>query len=215
MAKLKFYHGIMSSGKTTDLIQTAYKYNSTGKKAIIVKPIIDTKGANTVENRAGWKLPADVLLKPDESIIDSLDILMKATCILVDEAQFLSPKQVQEFYYITKELNINVICYGLSKDFKGQLFPGSSALFQYSDVKDELMAVCSTPGCNHTARYNARKVNGEYVFDGPQVFIGADEAYNPLCASCYIKYVLRPKSSEFQDMESKFKSKVKTLRKEN
>lgn len=196
MAKLTFYYGVMSSGKTIDLIQTAYKYNSKGENALVLKPKIDTKGDEYIVSRIGLKKKADIVLEKNESIL-KYNELLKATCLLVDEAQFLTEEQVYELFMLTKEINLPVICYGLKTDFQGNLFPGSEALFKYADTLEKLKAVCASKGCINNASFNARKVNGEYIFDGPQVLIGADESYDPLCAECYIKYVLKPHSKTY------------------
>ena len=138
MAKLTFYYGTMSSGKTIDLIETAYKYNSKGMKAIVIKPKIDTKGNDKIVSRIGLEKKADIVLGKEESIFDYSRIIKDVTCVLVDEAQFLNEVQVQELFILTKELNIPVICYGLRTDFQGKLFEGSKALFCYADDFEKL-----------------------------------------------------------------------------
>lgn len=163
MAKLYFNYGAMSAGKTIEVITTAYKYNSRGMKALVVKPSVDTKGGNLVTSRIGMSKKVDILLKPEDSLFKYLKNHNDITCLVIDEAQFLTEMQVLELVIITKDWNIPVICYGLKVDFQGKLFPGSDALIRYADSLQELVAVCS---CGKKARFNARKVNGEYVFDG-------------------------------------------------
>lgn len=195
MAKLYFNYGAMSAGKTIDVITTVYKYNSRGMKALLIKPAIDTKGNNKVTSRIGMEKEVDILLKPDESLIEYIKKYDNITCLVIDEAQFLTERQVYELVIITKKLDIPVVCFGLKVDFKGNLFPGSEALFRYADSLNEMVAICD---CGKKARFNARKINGEYVFDGEQVVIGADESYDPLCESCFLEKVLIPHSQEFQ-----------------
>ena len=43
MAKMHFKYASMNSGKSTDLIRTAYNYEENGYKVLIIKSIIDTK----------------------------------------------------------------------------------------------------------------------------------------------------------------------------
>lgn len=195
MAKLYFNYGAMSAGKTIEVITTAYKYNSRGMKALVIKPSVDTKGGDLVTSRIGMSQKVDILLRPEESLFDYLKNYSDITCLVVDEAQFLTERQVLELVIITKDWNIPTICYGLKVDFQGKLFPGSEALLRYADSQQELVAVCE---CGKKARFNARKVNGEYVFDGEQVLIGADEAYDPLCETCFMNKVLKPHSKQFQ-----------------
>lgn len=198
MAKLTFYYGTMSSGKTIDLIQTAYKYSSKGLKTLIVKPLIDTKGNNSITSRIGLSKEADILLDLEDSIFN-YDI-KNTSVMLVDEAQFLSKKQIRELFILTKELDIPVICYGLKTDFQGNLFEGSSELFALADQFDKLRSICATKDCTNNASFNARKVNGEYVYDGEQILIGEDESYDPLCSECYIEKVLKLKSNDYKNM---------------
>lgn len=195
MAKLYFNYGAMSAGKTIDVITTAYKYNSRGMKALLIKPSIDTKGNNKVTSRIGMEKEVDILLKPEESLIDYIKRYDDITCLVIDEAQFLTEKQVFELVIITKILDIPAVCFGLKVDFKGNLFPGSEALIRYADSLKEMVAICD---CGKKARFNARKINGEYVYDGGQVYIGEDESYDPMCESCFLEKVLIPHSAEFQ-----------------
>ena len=110
-------------------------------------------------------------------------------CILIDEAQFLNKNQVFELFKITKLLEIPVMCYGLKSNFKGEFFEGGEALMIYADSLEEIVTICS---CGKKARFNARKVNGDFVTDGEDVLIdGSNESveYVPLCGECYIKKV--------------------------
>lgn len=202
MAKLYFNYSAMSAGKTIDVITTAYKYNSKGMKALVMKPSIDTKGAKSVVSRIGLEREVDILLKPEESLFDYIKKYGEITCLIVDEAQFLTEKQVCELFVIAKKLDIPVICFGLKGDFQSNLFQGSDSLIRYVDSLQELVAVCS---CGKKARFNARKVNGEYVFDGEQILIGADETYDPLCETCFLNKVLIPHSKDFQKIYQKSK----------
>lgn len=195
MAKLYFNYGAMSAGKTIEVIETAYKYNSKGMKALLIKPSIDTKGNNSVTSRIGISKEVDILLKSEDSLIEYIKKYDNLTCLVIDEAQFLTERQVYELVIITKHLDIPAICYGLKVDFKGNLFKGSEALMRYADTLNELVAICD---CGKKARFNARKVNEEYVYDGDQVLIGADESYDPLCETCFLNKVLIPHSKEFQ-----------------
>lgn len=110
------------------------------------------------------------------------------SAILIDEAQFLTEKQVRELSDITVILDIPVICFGLRTDFKGNLFPGSEALFRYANSLEELTTVCV---CGKKALHNARLVNGKYVSDGDQVAIDEkdDVTYISLCPEHYREFV--------------------------
>ena len=90
------------------------------------------------------------------------------SCVLVDEAQFLTENQVSQLYRVAKLLNISVICFGLRADFRTDLFPGSRRLLALADNIEKLPTMCF---CGSQAEFNTRKVNGEYVFEGDQVAI--------------------------------------------
>ena len=103
---------------------------------------------------------------------------------------------------LSHEIGITVICYALKSDFKGRLFKGTQALIGYADRKNELTVNCK---CGETAIFNARKVNGVFVYSGDEVAIdGVDDvSYVPLCSECYFKEVISKKE---KNMINKYKS---------
>lgn len=189
MAKLYFKYGTMESGKSTKIIQEAYNYDRNNKSIIVAKPIIDSKGNDKIVSRIGIQRKIDVYIESD-NLKEIYEKINKDTfCILIDEAQFLNKNQVFELFKITKLLEIPVMCYGLKSNFKGKFFKGSEALMIYADSLEEIVTICS---CGKKARFNARKVNGDFVTDGEDVLIdGSNEnvEYVPLCGECYIKKV--------------------------
>lgn len=189
MAKLYFKYGTMESGKSTKIIQKAYNYDRNNKSIIVAKPIIDSKGNDKIVSRIGIQRKIDVYIESD-NLKEIYEKINKDTfCILIDEAQFLNKNQVFELFKITKLLEIPVMCYGLKSNFKGEFFEGSEALMIYADSLEEIVTICS---CGKKARFNARKVNGDFVTDGEDVLIdGSNESveYVPLCGECYIKKV--------------------------
>lgn len=187
MAKLYFRYGAMNCGKTSSLLQVAYNYEENDKKVVIVKSKIDTKGKRNITSRMGLKRKVDILIKPKESFKKYNDIIKDSDAILVDEAQFLNKNQIDELFYISKELDITVICYGLRTDFKTDLFEGSKRLLELADELDELITICS---CGKRAKFNARFVNGIFTTSGESILIDGENSkieYKPLCGKCYIK----------------------------
>lgn len=189
MAKLYFKYGTMESGKSTKIIQEAYNYDRNNKSIIVAKPIIDSKGNDKIVSRIGIQRKIDVYIESD-NLKEIYEKINKDTfCILIDEAQFLNKNQVFELFKITKLLKIPVMCYGLKSNFKGEFFDGSGALMIYADSLEEIVTICS---CGKKARFNARKVNGNFVTDGEDVLIDGSNKnveYVPLCGECYIKKV--------------------------
>lgn len=188
MAKLYFRYSTMNSGKTTQLIQVAHNYEERGMKTLIMKPQIDTKGNNKIVSRLGIEKNVDILVPKNMNIFDKINkIFKKPNIILVDEAQFLKSKQVDQLMEIVVKLHIPVICYGLRTDFKGNGFEGSTRLLLIAHSTEELKTICR---CGKKAIFNARKINGNFVFEGNQVEIDNQDniEYESLCADCYYKY---------------------------
>ena len=132
MSKLYFRYGAMNCGKTTALLQVAHNYEERGMKVILIKPLIDTKGENKVVSRLGVDRKVDILLSSEDNIMKYLKTF-DINAIIVDEAQFLTQKQVDELYIITKEYDIPVLCYGLRCDFQMKGFTGSTRLLEIAD----------------------------------------------------------------------------------
>ena len=197
MAKLHFRYGAMNSGKTTILIQTAFNYEERGQRVIIIKPGIDTKGNDTIVSRIGASRKVDYLINNEDSVINVLkNDLENINCILVDEVQFMTKKQIEELWYITKVFNIPVIGYGLRTDFKTNGFEGSIRMLELADELLEMPTICR---CGKKARFNGRLINNEYVYDGDSICIDdkEDVTYESLCGSCYLKKVRKISRDDF------------------
>ena len=187
MAKFHFRYGAMNAGKSTILLQTAYNYEEKGKKVVILKPSVDTKGDEKIVSRIGLERKVDYLIGNNDSIISKLgDNISSLSCILVDEAQFLKRKQVDELFYISKIMDIPVIAFGLRTDFKSNGFEGSIRLLELADALEEMPTICR---CGKKARFNARKVDGKFTFDGDSIVIddNSNVKYESLCGTCYIE----------------------------
>jgi len=192
MAKLYFKFGAMKCGKTRDLIKTWYNYNEKGMTVLIIKPGDDKKAGENIQSRAKEELKADFIVPTNVNIYNLISnhlIDNNLDCILVDEAQFLTAKQVDELSDIVDNFKVPVLCYGLRADAFTNLFTGSKRLFEVADVLEELKAVCK---CGDKATYNLRldRINEELVpiFSGPQIAIdGIDSDYDSVCRPCYKK----------------------------
>lgn len=186
MSKLYYRYGAMGSGKTASLLQVKYNYEQKGMNVLLLKPAIDTKGADTVTSRIGISAPVDILVDSDETIMSKLKP-EKPYAIIVDEAQFLTAKQVDELYLMTKIYDVPVLCYGLRCDFQMKGFPGATRLLEIADDIEELKTICE---CGLKATQNLRKINEVPVFEGEQVVIDNSDTveYVGVCGKCYIKY---------------------------
>ena len=190
MAKLSFKYATMNSGKSIDLIRTAYNYEENGYNVLVMKPKIDTKAGNKISSRVGLEREVDILLEENSLVLDILkDKLDDINCILVDEAQFLKKNQVDDLYLITKAFNIPVLCYGLRTNFKMESFEGSKRLLEVCEELEEISTLC---GCGELARFVGRSVDGYFTSTGEEVLIDGtlnNVEYVPLCGECYLQKV--------------------------
>ena len=181
MAKLYFYYSSMNAGKSTTLLQADFNYRERGMSTMVWTAQLDTRSDGAVASRIG--LTADAHLYSQGT-----DIFAKISewhdrspldCVMVDEAQFLTPKQVWQLAALADQKGIPVLCYGLRTDFQGELFPGSAALLGIADALVELKAVCH---CGRKASMNLRVTeDGTAVKEGEQTEIGGNDRYVALC----------------------------------
>ena len=196
MAKLYFRYGAMNSGKSTSLLQAAYNYEERGQHVLLAKPAIDTKGASEISSRLGMTRKVDFLVEADadaRALFAAHNTGKDIACLLIDEAQFLTPAQIDDLFRIAVEDGIPVIAYGIRNDFLTHAFPGSARLLAISHSLEELKTICR---CGRKAVFNGRVVGGRFVFDGDQVAIdeGAEgesapevTTYESLCGACYLE----------------------------
>ena len=177
MASLYFNYGVMGSSKSANALMTHFNYIERGQQPLMVKPRKDTRDSEkVVSSRIGINCPCiyfDELVECTDECIRNYD------CIIVDEVQFLSEKDIDFLSYIVDTLEVPVVCYGLRTDFKGRLFSGSKRLFEVADKISEVKTVC---WCGRKAIMNARfDNNGNVLKHGEQIQIGANECYTGLC----------------------------------
>jgi thymidine kinase len=189
MAKLYFRYGTVNSAKTLNLLAVAHNYRQQGKAVLLIKPELDTRfGREVIHTRAGLELQADVLA-PSVGLLP-LQALDDIVCLLVDEAQFLAPEQIDQLHQIahsavspTAPNGIPVICYGLRADFRRELFPASKRLLELADSIEEVKTTCHY--CLQKATFNLKLCDGRATFTGPSVELGCEEKYLPVCGRCY------------------------------
>ncbi|HPT77478.1 MAG TPA: thymidine kinase [Candidatus Atribacteria bacterium] len=174
MAKLYFRYGAMGASKSANALMVKHNYMERGQEALLVKPAVDARdGEKIIRSRIGVQCECELVEN-----LDKMD-LKRYSCIIVDEAQFLTKEQVMKLVYIVDELNIPVICYGLRTDFKGELFEGSKALMEVADTIEEIKTICF---CGRKATMNARfDENGNVIKTGEQIVLGANDKYIALC----------------------------------
>ena len=185
MSKLYFFYGAMNSGKTTRILQCAYNYEEQGMKPIIMKPKIDTKGDEYIVSRIGSKRKVDFLIETKANIYDIIvEKYTNVDLIIVDEAQFLTEKQVNQLMDVVVDLDISIMCFGLRTDFLGNSFPGARRLLDIAHELNEVKTICE---CGHKAMFNVRLIDGKVQTEGDSVAIDGEEkvTYTVACARCF------------------------------
>ena len=206
VAKLYFRYGAMNSGKSTGLLQTAYNYEERGQRVLLIKAAVDTKGEDFVVSRLGVSRRVDLLTDADDDLRalvhqqalagaqavsdedgarqEAASLREVLDCVLIDEAQFLTPLQVDQLMEIVLVDDVPVLAYGIRTDFRTVSFPGSRRLLEIAHSLEELKTICR---CGRKAIFNARKVGESFVFDGDQVAIDSGNVtYESLCGKCYL-----------------------------
>ncbi len=189
MAKLYFRYGAMNCGKSTNLIQVAHNYEERGMRVVVAKPKIDTKDGDRVSSRLGIGRKVDFSVQPDADLLELMLSCQekhgRIDCLLTDESQFFTEKQIDQLFMLAVQHDIPVICYGLRTDFMARGFDGSQRLLLIAHSIEELKTICS---CGRKAILNCRKINGQFVFEGKQIVIDnqAEVQYIAMCGSCYL-----------------------------
>ncbi|MDA8604884.1 thymidine kinase [Gammaproteobacteria bacterium] len=188
MAKLHFFYSTMNAGKSTSLLQSNHNYLESGLDTMIFLPNETSKlSKGKIVSRIGLKAKA-IIANKDFNFIDYVkdNQTKQLSCILIDEAQFLTKNQVRQLGQIADKLNYPVMCYGIRTDFRGELFEGSSELLALADNLIELKTICSH--CVRKATMVVRRdEEGKVVTEGTKVVVGGNDIYTPVCRNHFRK----------------------------
>jgi len=191
MSKLYLRYGAMGCGKTMQLIQVAFNYEERGQKACVMKPATDTKHGTKIITRIGPERDTDACFSRTENLFKIVkQKFSHADCVLIDEAQFLTARQVDQLDEIVTQLDIPVIAYSLRLNFRqtDSGFEGATRLLQIAHDIEEIKTICS---CGRKATRNARFLNDRLVTDGPDILIDDGSTrivYRALCSKCYHQF---------------------------
>ena len=188
MAKLHFFYSTMNAGKSTSLLQSNHNYLESNLDTIIFLPDETNKSSKgKIVSRIGLKAKAVIADKDFNFIVYiKKNKTSKLSCILIDEAQFLSKIQIRQLGEVADKLNIPVMCYGIRTDFRGELFEGSSELLALADNLIELKTICYDCGRKATMVVRVDK-DGEVVTEGSKIQIGGNDQYTPVCRKHFRK----------------------------
>ena len=191
MAKLYFRYGAMGCGKTMQLLQVAFNYEERGQTVCVIKPRTDTKNGTKLLTRIGPERETQFTFTKRDNIYKKIaKDYANVDCVLVDEAQFLTPAQADQLMDVVVKLHIPVMCYGLRLNFrqKDGGFEGATRLLQIAHKIEEIKTICE---CGRKATVNCRFLDDKLVTDGPDILIDDGKTkieYRALCQNCYHKF---------------------------
>jgi len=188
MAKLHFFYSTMNAGKSTSLLQSNHNYKETGLDTLIFLPDETSKlSKGKIVSRIGLSAKAIITNKDFDFYTYIKNNKTKMlSCVLIDEAQFLSKIQVRQLGKVADLLNIPVMCYGIRTDFQGELFEGSSELLSLADNLIELKTICYNCGRKATMVVR-RDESNKIVIEGSKVVVGGNDIYTPVCRKHFRK----------------------------
>lgn len=174
--------GPMFSGKSEELMRRLRRAKIAKQHIMTFKPSIDNRHSiEYVVSHDGNKLYAqaldDVSAIPDIVHQDNIDV------VGIDEAQFF-PQEIIPVICTLVEHGKRVIVAGLDLDFRRVPFGSMPILLAIADKITKLNAICCV--CGKDANCTQRLVNGRPAkHDDPIILVGAQEAYQARCRSCY------------------------------
>lgn len=194
MSKLYFKYGAMGSSKSAQALITKFNYEERDMRVWLIKPSVDDRdGADIVRSRIGLSCRAQVIT-PEQDIIEAYHAAGSHDVIIADEAQFLSPAQIDQLRALVDDENLPVLCFGLRTDFRTRLFPGARRLMELADSIAEIKTVCS---CGRKATVNARLDSaGRVVTEGDQVLLGGNDSYTAMCHRCWMRRIALQRQEE-------------------
>lgn len=187
MAELVFFSGTMDCGKSTLALQLDHNHSARGRGGIIFTRN-DRAGTDVLSSRLGLRHTAvEVTDETDfwDDVVQRRTRGQRVDYLVCDEAQFYSPRQVEQLAQLVDEMGVDVYAFGITADFRTRLFPGSARLIELAD-RVEVLQVQSLCWCGARATHNARTVDGVMVVEGEQVVVGDTDAssavgYEVLC----------------------------------
>ncbi|MBL1114858.1 thymidine kinase [Streptomyces sp. 110] len=188
MPELVFFSGTMDCGKSTLALQIQHNRSARGLQGMIYTRD-DREGEGKLSSRLG--LATEAIEVADDldfytHVVQALSAGGRVDYVIADEAQFLTPPQIDQLARVVDDLEVDVFAFGITTDFRSKLFPGSQRLVELAD-RVEVLQVEALCWCGARATHNARTVGGQMVVEGAQVVVGdvnrpgTEVGYEVLC----------------------------------
>ena len=195
MAELVFFSGTMDCGKSTLALQMDHNHQARGRSGLIYTKL-DRAGSDVLSSRLGLSTAAHEVsdaLDFWDAVVEHATNGLRVDYLICDEVQFYTPEQVEQLAKLVDEMGIDVFAFGITADFRTELFPGSRRLIELAD-KVQVLQVEALCWCGRRATHNARVVDGVMVVEGEQVVVGDTTAgneklveYEVLCRRHYMR----------------------------
>jgi thymidine kinase len=173
VAELVFFSGTMDCGKSTLALQIDHNQRARERQGLIFTKL-DRAGESVLSSRLGLATSA-VEVGDDLDFWDTIAAHLtsggRVDYVICDEAQFYTPAQVEQLARVVDEMGIDVTAFGITADFRTELFPGSRRFIELAD-RVEVLQVEALCWCGRRATHNARIVDGVMVVEGEQVVVG-------------------------------------------
>ncbi|CDR05970.1 thymidine kinase [Streptomyces iranensis] len=188
MPELVFFSGTMDCGKSTLALQIQHNRSARGLQGMIYTRD-DREGEGKLSSRLGLATKAIEVADDLDfytHVVQALTAGGRVDYVIADEAQFLTPSQIDQLARVVDDLEVDVFAFGITTDFRSKLFPGSQRLVELAD-RVEVLQVEALCWCGARATHNARTVGGEMVVEGAQVVVGdvnrpgSEVGYEVLC----------------------------------
>lgn len=188
MPELVFFSGTMDCGKSTLALQIGHNRSARGLQGVIFTRD-DRAGEGKLSSRLGLvtdAVEASGAMNLYQHVVGLVTRGGRVDYVIIDEAQFLAPEQIDQLARIVDDLELDVFAFGITTDFRTKLFPGSQRLIELAD-RVEALQVEALCWCGARATHNARTVGGEMVVEGAQVVVGdvnqqtGEVGYEVLC----------------------------------
>jgi thymidine kinase len=173
VAELVFFSGTMDCGKSTLALQMDHNHRARGRSGLIFTKM-DRMGESVLSSRLGLSTTAfEVTDEVDfwDAVVEFATAGSRVDYLICDEAQFYTPEQVEQLAKLVDEMGVDVFAFGITADFRTQLFPGSRRMIELAD-RVQVLQVEALCWCGRRATHNARVVDGVMVVEGEQVVVG-------------------------------------------
>jgi thymidine kinase len=185
----------MDCGKSTLALQMDHNHGARGRIGVIFTKH-DRAGTSVLSSRLGLSTSAvevDDELDFWDAIVSRATAGQRIDYLICDEAQFYTCAQVEQLARVVDEMDVDVFAFGITADFRTELFAGSKRLIELSD-RVQVLQVEALCWCGRKATTNARVVDGAMVVEGEQVVVGDTNPraegvveYEVLCRRHYMR----------------------------